>query len=329
MTKKFVFVTTQFEGYHRWKDAPDKEAFLRDWHRHIFHVTMTMEVSHGNREIEFFDLKDKLNTFVLPWLGRRFEWSCEQLAEQILNNFDAYMVEVSEDGENGATVVKENTWANTWGNWGVVQTPPADWVEPDPTIMKQVFEPYSVAYKPYPKNDYFNSGGSVPTPQLVSEQLRKFCFVGVEAEGPNKGAYVLFVPGSCTPMRFVAVLEHPKVKGKIERIYYGAGNDRLLQHTTLNAICEYAKTRNIPVDVETSSNPLLAEIVAKSIQYGFSILQYVAGEAPYVFDNRATYFKTIRDGNIRWIKNSHLGYVWDTPTNHPLFLLDTPVENAV
>lgn len=100
-----IWVTTTFVGFHRWKDAPDEVAFLRSWHRHVFHVKVTKQVSHMNRDIEFFLLKRDVDEFVQKkFNGQRFEYSCEQLAQQILEHVEASSVEVSEDKENGAIV---------------------------------------------------------------------------------------------------------------------------------------------------------------------------------------------------------------------------------
>lgn len=113
-----VWVRSQFVGFHRWKDAPDEVAFLRDWHRHIFYVRMGVQVCGLNREQEFFTLKGKLDLYLNSVFvnhgslkNNRFEYSCEQIAHMIQKTFDAMLVEVSEDGENGATVFAETIYA--------------------------------------------------------------------------------------------------------------------------------------------------------------------------------------------------------------------------
>jgi hypothetical protein len=111
----FVWVTSHFAGYHRWKDAPEKVAFLRDWHRHVFHVKLSVRVEHADRAIEFFILKEKLdNVLQTEFNQQRFEYSCESIALKIIElmkadeGVDVAMCEVSEDNENGATVVVKN-----------------------------------------------------------------------------------------------------------------------------------------------------------------------------------------------------------------------------
>jgi hypothetical protein len=102
--KTYIFITTVFEGWHRWKDAPQAYAYLREWHRHLFHVKVWMGVSALNRQIEFIEFKSQVNDLLSCWSGfeNKFELSCEQLAEELMLHFNAAAVEVSEDGENGA-----------------------------------------------------------------------------------------------------------------------------------------------------------------------------------------------------------------------------------
>lgn len=100
----YVWVTTQFVGFHRWKDAPEEVKFLRDYHRHIFHVKLAVQVTHNNRQVEFFTLKKELDTFLELYKDQYFEESCEMIAQTLLKRFGARIVNVSEDNENGATV---------------------------------------------------------------------------------------------------------------------------------------------------------------------------------------------------------------------------------
>lgn len=107
MSSTFIYIKSQFTGYHRWKDAPDDVDFLRDFHRHVFHVTLTMPVTHSNRDIEFFQLKRQLDSYLhAVYADNRFEQSCEAIALDILVFFKAQSCEVSEDGENGAIVYR-------------------------------------------------------------------------------------------------------------------------------------------------------------------------------------------------------------------------------
>jgi hypothetical protein len=105
MPTTVVWVTTRFVGYHRWKDAPDNVSFLRDYHRHVFHVQVAVDVLGHDREVEFFTLKSRVDAYIdHNWAGRKFDASCEHIAADLQKQFGAAWVEVSEDGENGAVV---------------------------------------------------------------------------------------------------------------------------------------------------------------------------------------------------------------------------------
>ena len=52
-----VFFRTSFVAFHRWSDAPDDHAYLRDVHRHVFYVEGSVAVTHANRDVEFISLK--------------------------------------------------------------------------------------------------------------------------------------------------------------------------------------------------------------------------------------------------------------------------------
>lgn len=111
----YVYCQTRFIGFHRWPDAPEEVKFLRDMHRHEFHVKATVKVKHDNRDVEFITLKDAIDQFMRPLNPRQTVMhyqtkSCEMIAKEIIEglenaSYDVYSVEVSEDGENGAIVV--------------------------------------------------------------------------------------------------------------------------------------------------------------------------------------------------------------------------------
>jgi hypothetical protein len=89
---RYIKVTTQAEGLHHWPGAPAGEDYLRQPHRHLFTVTIRMQVRHGDREIEINAFARWLHDQALLSLatpshnggpadfGTR---SCEQLAEQV------------------------------------------------------------------------------------------------------------------------------------------------------------------------------------------------------------------------------------------------------
>lgn len=131
LVRRLIFVTTQFEGFHEYAGAPDEVAFLRSLHRHMFHVKVTLEVYHEDREVEFIMLKRWLEARIdhLAFnvgLGFNHIASCESFAEQIYKEIKAqgglkltndsepiytrkrYLkIEVNEDLENGSVIEDE------------------------------------------------------------------------------------------------------------------------------------------------------------------------------------------------------------------------------
>lgn len=101
-----VIVNTSFEGFHRYENAPKEVSFLRDVHRHIFHVNVEIEVFHDDRELEFILIKQKLDRYI-----KLRKWdvnsSCEQIGEAICRHLTELYGErkiictVMEDNENG------------------------------------------------------------------------------------------------------------------------------------------------------------------------------------------------------------------------------------
>lgn len=106
--KTCVGVRLQYEALHCWKDCPLEEvSFLKSPHRHMFHITVEKEVVHDDRDVEIILLKRK----ILEYLGSKYRgnfqsMSCEMIAFDLLVNFKADRVEVSEDGENYGVVYK-------------------------------------------------------------------------------------------------------------------------------------------------------------------------------------------------------------------------------
>ena len=100
-----VWVKLRFIGFHRWKEAPGQYNFLKDWHRHEFHISAGKKVTELNRQIEFLRLKDQMLAYVREvYEGKRFELSCEMIAHDLIGIFGLSFCSVSEDDENGALV---------------------------------------------------------------------------------------------------------------------------------------------------------------------------------------------------------------------------------
>jgi len=107
MARYLVWATLQFAATHHWPEAPQEVIFLRNPHRHVFHVKIWAFVDHDNRDIEFISLKNKVERHIQREYAERFlgKTSCEMLGRQLLDIFpEIDMVSVSEDNENGAEV---------------------------------------------------------------------------------------------------------------------------------------------------------------------------------------------------------------------------------
>lgn len=108
---RWITVKTNFIGFHKYEDAPDEVAFLKNLHRHRFYVEALIQVFHDDRELEFFIVQDALDKDIIPFLFQSPLGSCEMMAEYILwglvntyGDHRNYYVEVSEDDENSGTV---------------------------------------------------------------------------------------------------------------------------------------------------------------------------------------------------------------------------------
>jgi hypothetical protein len=114
--KYTVIVKLAVDGMHNFPLAAElfpEVSFLADRHRHMFHFTVSKQVFHTDRDIEFIMLKRDILNYLYDQYSdnymRTLEFgskSCEQLAEEVLNRFDCEWVEVWEDNENGARVEK-------------------------------------------------------------------------------------------------------------------------------------------------------------------------------------------------------------------------------
>jgi hypothetical protein len=108
--KTEIIVKTQFEAIHHWPEAPDDVDFLRNPHRHIFFVEVIFSVSHGDRELEFFQIKRFIDKYLeAPASLFPVRSSCEYIAKELLNyllhnKYSVVSVSIFEDNENGAKV---------------------------------------------------------------------------------------------------------------------------------------------------------------------------------------------------------------------------------
>lgn len=121
--KSFIWVTFQREGVHRYPAAAiDPTLKTGDWldvsflatpHRHIFHFRVEMEVFHDNRDVEFIQAKRIMEKWLMDGTLQLDYKSCEMMARDLyqkcISTWPArdYVIEVSEDGENGCRLYFE------------------------------------------------------------------------------------------------------------------------------------------------------------------------------------------------------------------------------
>lgn len=114
--KKYIVVKNNYEGIHRYKDAPVEVDYLRQYHRHIFNIETKIEVYDEDRELEFMIVKHLIQQFISEKKKGGFYWimdnlSCENVCSMIYKLIkDNYgetryvSVRVYEDNENSAIV---------------------------------------------------------------------------------------------------------------------------------------------------------------------------------------------------------------------------------
>jgi len=115
MTK--VKTVNFIDGLHKWSGAENQSRnhkYLSSQHRHRFVVACLFDVTHGDRQIEIFDMQDRIEEF----LNEKYKcgstgvldfgnMSCEMIAEVVAVKFGAYMCEVTEDGLGGGIYVRD------------------------------------------------------------------------------------------------------------------------------------------------------------------------------------------------------------------------------
>jgi hypothetical protein len=115
--KSFIWVTFRKEGIHKYPQAAtDPKLATGDWldvgflgtpHRHIFHFRVEMEVFHDDRDVEFIQAKRIMERWYADSILQLDYKSCEMMAKELHTMCMLawperdYVIEVSEDGENG------------------------------------------------------------------------------------------------------------------------------------------------------------------------------------------------------------------------------------
>ena len=118
---KMIWVTFRKEGIHKYPAAlDDPKLATGDWddvsflgypHRHIFHFKVYIEVFHDDRDIEFIQFKRWLENLYADATLKLDYKSCEMMADELNSIIQqryegrGTIIEVSEDGENGCTIM--------------------------------------------------------------------------------------------------------------------------------------------------------------------------------------------------------------------------------
>jgi hypothetical protein len=118
--KKSIFVTFKKEGIHCYPAAgtdPNLKtndeydvSFLQFPHRHLFWFKVQIMVKHDDREIEFIQFKRWLESLYEASTLSLNHKSCEMIADELFEQINSKypnrdtIIEVSEDGENGAII---------------------------------------------------------------------------------------------------------------------------------------------------------------------------------------------------------------------------------
>ena len=109
-----IWITFALHGMHRYPDAPEEVAYLRNPHRHLFQFKVSVSVTHDDREVEFHMLQNWCKGLYAQSILELDFKSCEMIARDLLGklvdkygNQRAYQVEVSEDGECGAVLKQQ------------------------------------------------------------------------------------------------------------------------------------------------------------------------------------------------------------------------------
>jgi hypothetical protein len=115
-----IWVTFRKEGIHKYPAAATDPAlatgdeydvsFLASPHRHMFHFRVWIDVWHNDRDIEFIQFKRWLENLYRDSTLSLDHKSCEMMADDLYGQIAArypdraIWIDVSEDGENGASI---------------------------------------------------------------------------------------------------------------------------------------------------------------------------------------------------------------------------------
>lgn len=351
-----IFVQTMFESVHAWEDAPEEHKLLRNPHRHMFHVNVVMNVSHNNRDIEFIDVKRKLDPFLWsnytePVIREKdpivFGESCETMAQVIgmwvFENYpkvNTVSVTVSEDGENGAALRMRRTAPTT--------IPEVCFEYGKASLVHKDFDfPFPVKDFDYPvPAEPADSANSAPSVKKLHP------FFGIEAEGPLQGMPTIFIPctahktdiwKACALFRGLleSLVERPEDLRNKFQVYLGAGDlpvapERLpiaIDHlfTALNHFgnmspiitLECADLRLCPTVMDRIT--LWRKNFPAQYKKGFlSVVTSTAADVGALTGKVSApdYLKEVDDETVTWTDTTDSLIAWETRLTDPRFKLD-------
>jgi hypothetical protein len=343
-----IFVNTQFSALHYWPNAKPPVEFLKNPHRHMFKVNLVVGVQHNDRDVEFLQLKSELDNFLkYSYADKTSDASCETMAHTIINKFqsagyDVRCCSVSEDGENGATVIVRDVGGSEQQE-SVVERTKIDMNAPGAAqdLMKVL-----TGLTDEPPTVVESAEG---LPEAPAPKKCKPCFVGFEAEGPYRGAPTLFVPGSTPPNIFHAArmnavrwkddLCKTRITSDHEplRYYFGAGDDRtycaqkyaemfLSKSITEKDRRAFLGLCTFEIDnFDELDKKGLSQILIALAKHGATIVTLNPLDHQYKYVAWTKSFKTYPDAAlITWTHSS--GRQITTSKNDGLFLLDRDVS---
>lgn len=121
MVNRMIYVTFQKKGLHRFSDAASRKdlldvSYLANYHRHLFHFKVSISVEHNDREIEFHQFLNWLESLYDNGVMELNNRSCEMIADELYTAINEkyskrrVVIDVSEDGECGAIVEYTKNW---------------------------------------------------------------------------------------------------------------------------------------------------------------------------------------------------------------------------
>jgi len=123
--KRMIYINFQKEGIHKYPAALEDPnlktgdeydvSFLGYPHRHIFHINVSIEVFHNDRDIEFIQFKRFCERLLSEGVVQLNYKSCEMISDDLYQQIASRYPErdihitVSEDNENGCTIYYNTT----------------------------------------------------------------------------------------------------------------------------------------------------------------------------------------------------------------------------